>query len=239
MTQGTLAVNADEGSRIGKDMAAWEAAEARLKEDQSMLKQMCAMIGTMKNPLVGAQMVMEQMTNVSGDRVEGLSAASNVDTDLRNQIMGGQTNFNTGGKMTPAQAKEMYDALTKLKAWLENQKALGNKSIMGSDSINNMLDAIKGVATEFGKSWGDPAKMVATMKAWEKQATDGKNSPDLKNIQDQFQTMNQTVSAFATTTNTQLQFQTEQYKQFLGIFNDVNSTYLKFVGTMVRNQKTS
>jgi hypothetical protein len=110
---------------------------------------------------------------------------------------------------------------------------------MGSDSINNMLDAIKGVATEFGKSWGDPAKMVATMKAWEKQATDGKNSPDLKNIQDQFQTMNQTVSAFATTTNTQLQFQTEQYKQFLGIFNDVNSTYLKFVGTMVRNQKTS
>jgi len=239
MTHGTLAVNPEEGSRIGKDMAAWEAAEARLKEDQSMLKQMCAMIGTMKNPLVGAQMVMQQMTTVSGDRVEGLSAASNVDTDLRNQVMGSQTNFNTGGKMTPAQAKKMYDALNKLKAWLENQKALGNKSIMSPDSINNMLDAIKGVATEFGKSWGDPAKMVATMKAWEAKSKDGKSSPDLKNVQDQFQTMNQTVSAFATTTNTQLQFQTEQYKQFLGIFNDVNSTYLKFVGTMVRNQKTS
>lgn len=239
MAHAALAVTQEESPRLGKDMAAWERSELRLREDQSMLKKMCAMIGTMKNPLIGAQMVMEQMTNVSGDRVEGLSAASNVDTDLRNQVMGSQTNFNTGGKMTPKQAKEMYNALKKLKVWLENQKALGNKSIMSPDAINNMLDAIKGVATEFGKSWGDPAKMVATMKAWEAKSKGGKSSPDLKNVQDQYQTMNQTVSAFATTTNTQLQFQTEQYKQFLGIFHDVNSTYLKFVGTMVRNQKTS
>jgi len=238
MAQTQVQAVPEQGSRIGKDMLAWERSEERLKTDEATLKQMCAMIGTMKNPLIGAQMVMQQEMGVQGDQVEGLSAASNVSTDIRNQVMGGQSDFNNGGKMTTKQAEQMYQAIKNLKGWLEKQKDLGSKSIMSPDGINNMLEAIKGISGEFGKSWGNAADMVKQMNTWENEAKDGKNSPQLKDIQDQFQTMNQTVSAFATTTNTQLQYETEQYKQFLGIYNDVNSTYLKFIGTLVKNQKS-
>ncbi|NGX46378.1 MAG: hypothetical protein K940chlam2_01568 [Chlamydiae bacterium] len=238
MAESTTQAVPGEGSRIGKDMLAWERSEARLKIDEAKLKQMCAMIGTMQNPLIGCQMVMQQEMYVQGDQVEGLSAASNVSTDIRNQVMGGQSDFNAGGTMTDKQAKQMYQAIKKLKSWLEHQASLGKKSIMSPDGIKNMLGAIKGISDAFGKSWGNPAAMVTQMTTWEKLNADGKSAPKLKAIQDQFQTLNQTVSAFATTTNTQLQYQTEQYKQLLGIYNDINSTYLKFIGTLVKNQKS-
>ncbi len=237
-THAAAAAAPPEGSGINKDMQAWERAEARLKQDEYLVKQLCAMIGSVSNPLDVARMIMMQMTNVSGDQIEGLSAASNVDTDIRNQVMGGQTDFNAGGKMTAKQAKQMYQALNKLKAWLEHQKSLGDKSIISPDAIKNILEAIKGIAGQFGKSWGNAKDMAADMSSWENKAKKGKDAPQLKSIQNQFQTINQSVSAFATTTNTQLQYQTEEYKQYLGEFNDVNQTYLKLIGTMIKNQKS-
>ncbi len=70
MAQAQVQAVPAEGSRIGKDMLAWERSEERLKIDEATLKQMAAMIGMLQNPLIGAQMVMQQERVVQGDQVE-------------------------------------------------------------------------------------------------------------------------------------------------------------------------
>ena len=96
-----------------------------------------------------------------------------------------------------------------------------------------------GLLGAFGSSWGDASKMDSTMATWISDMKSGQNVPDLKNLQDGFQTINQSVSEFSSTTNTQLQFVENQFKQGMGEENSAIQAYQKMNSNTIRHFTSS
>jgi hypothetical protein len=96
-----------------------------------------------------------------------------------------------------------------------------------------------------GNSWNDkpgtPAGSgIADAILWGvHQQNGGQYSPVLKGISDGLQTVNQSVSALSTSTNTKLQFQSEQYKQGLGILSDLEQGVEKEMAKYIQGQQQS
>lgn len=243
--------------QLAKDLEAWLEAQMQLDQDKKILQKLLLALHTMKNALFGCQEVMNQMMNINGDKVAGLSAVDNVDSDLRGMLSKAQGDWNdavnnapTDGSdnMTPkekAALQDMVDTIQSLESFLKWQGSLGDKSILDASDVNNILDQIKSIKDAFGQTgnqpnWGNLDQMGIQLNTWiYNQDNEGNSSPQMQTIQGALQVINQSTSALSTTTNTNLQFTTEQYKQFMGILQTTQDAYLKFTATSVQNEKTN
>ncbi|MBS0629831.1 MAG: hypothetical protein JSS30_06370 [Verrucomicrobia bacterium] len=243
--------------QIAKDLAAYEAAQEAYQFDCQEIQRLAAALSHMKNPMFGVQEVMSAVMNMSGDQISTLSAMDNIDTDMRNMLQDAQNGCNTlqtapgnpdvPSKQQIADAQQIINNIDGLEAFLKWQQSLGKDSIFDQGTISNMLSAIKNIKGDFTESdgsgqtinvWGNASGMAAWLMLANQNAGNGYDSA-LKTLQDGFQTLNQSTSALSTTTNTQLQFQTEQYKQYLGIDQSSIQAYLKLTSAMIQNEKTS
>lgn len=229
-------------NQIKGDIKAYEEALLRLKMDKQMIAKLLKMVKTMKNPLLGAQELMLALMGYNGDKVAAFSDVANIDSDIRSMITGGQGAFNNTLDSKTAEfsskIKQFIKEIDGLEAFLKYEKALGKKSPLDGSTLNTMLNAIKSVKTAFGTNWGNVKNMEADIKIW----TNPKNRttyPALRSIQDAFHTLTQSASALSTTANTQLQYETEQYKQFMGETEGTMQSYLKAIQASIQNQRSS
>lgn len=250
--------------QLAKDLQAYELAQEQYKADCKEIQQLAAALASMKNPMFGVQEVMGAVMNMSGDQISALSSLDSVDTDLRGLLQGAQNAFNGlgndapnmgNGKVDPkdvAYGQTILDNITQLENFVKWQQSLGDKSPFDSGTLDNLSSAIQDIKGAFDikgapSAWGNPGAMAGDIMTWVNQSNNGSGggngggtyAPQLKAITDGFETTNQTVSALSTTTNTQLQFTTEQYKQYLGIDQSSIQAYLKLTSAMIQNEKTN
>lgn len=227
------------------DLKAWEEAQAQEAKDKAELLKMAAMISTMGNPLVGAQMIMMQVMQVQGDQAGSLAAVDNIESDIRGGVTTAQGDMNSmNGDVTSgnqnqlnADTQKFSDAVDALQEFLNS---FGTNGPISPSDIASMTSEINGIKSHFGSDWGNGSAMAGTFENWvQEQNQQGMNSPDLAGIQTGFQTLNQYASAFSTTTNTALQYTTQVFQQIEGITNDTMQTYQKLVSGFVNNQRAS
>lgn len=236
---------------LAQDLQAYMEAQLQLQQDKDLLQKLLLMLHTMKNSMYGAQLVINQMMTINGDKVASLSAVDNIDSDLRGMLSRAQSDYNDiidgssgqqNGNPSPAQIaslKDMVATIADLNAFLDWQKSLGPNSIIDGNDIDNMQNAIAGIKGVFQGSWDDINEMGCLMNTWVYNQNTGQTSTEMQAIQNNFQTINQSTSALSATTNTSLQFTTEQYKQFMGIDQSAQDSYLKGNLASIQNQKSN
>ena len=231
--------------QIGKDLEAYLEARMRLKMAEAEVKKLAAMLGSMKNVMWGVQEFMAAVMGMQGDQIGGLAAVDNLDSDLRSEVGSGESTFNgieNGGSnfgKKVSEAKKLIQLIDQMEAFLKYEKSLGNKSVFGQGAIKNLQDAINSIKSTFGGHWGQPSVMADLIAGWVRAEKKGKYEGPLKTIQDAFQTLNQSTSALSTTTNTQLQFKTNEYKQTMGMDESIIEGYMKSLSAMVNNQRSN
>lgn len=247
--------------QLSKDLLAYLEAMEILEEVWQKIKAMAAGLKHMKNVMYGVIEIMNMFQNIEGAKMRVLSSVDNVDSDLRSLVTSSQgavnaiTGSQTGKVITPnakqeAEAQKFYDGIQQIQAFIDAHG--GAKGIAGDSILKNLQEAINNIKTEFGwksnkqpGAWGNKKAMAERFLEWARMSRSAKDggtgtfSPQLRNIQFGFQQLNQTVSALSTTTNTQLQFTSEMFKQFLGIAASAMESYQKGNLQMVQNQKTN
>ncbi|MDN3505970.1 MAG: hypothetical protein P0S96_01930 [Simkaniaceae bacterium] len=236
--------------QIKKDLEAYMEAMELLQEDRAKLKEMAKQLSHMKNVMYGVVEIMNMFQNVEGAKVRSLSAVDNIDSDIRSQVTEGQGSINsiTSGKgtghdgLTPT-LKQKLEAL-RLVLFVKQMQAFidahgGAKGLVGKSALAQMQDAINKIKGAFGKDWGNPKDMAALLLSWVHDSHSGTAVPQMKDLQFGFEELNQQVSALSTVTNTNLQFTSEMFKNFLGIDETAMQTYQKFNLQMVQNQKSN
>jgi|GEM_PF-6423925 len=236
--------------QLRKDLEAYMEAMELLQQDRSKLKAMAKELGHMKNTMYGIVEIMNMFQNVEGAKVSAFSSLDNVDSDVRSQITGaeGAVNAMAAGKSagTPGHdptKKEVAEA-AKLVAFVKEIQGFmdregGGSKVIGKGTLKNLQDAINNIKSVFKTAWGNPTAMAERMNEWTAGTKGGRFSPELKNLQFGLQQANQTVSAMSTSTNTQLEFVTNMFKQFLGIDETAMQSYQKGNLTMVQNQRSN
>jgi hypothetical protein len=236
--------------QLRKDLLAYLEAMELLQQDEKKLLEMAKHLSHMKNAMYGVMEIMNMFQNIDGAKISALSALDNVDSDIRTQITGaeGEVNAMSGEKSTGKpghdptkkeveQAKKLVAFINSIQAFLEQEG--GNSKIMGKGTLSNLEDAIKNIKGVFKSSWGNPKEMAERMNEWIAGSKKGKFSPELKDLQFGLQQANQTVSALSTSTNTQLEFVTNMFKQFLGVDESAMQAYQKGNLTMIQNQRSN
>ena len=228
-----------------KDLEAWLEAEMMLQQMREELKKMAAGLSHMHNVMYGVMEIMNDFQNIEGAQIRGLAAVDNLDSDLRGAVTGAQTGFTgavSGKNTNPTMAQKLIDEIKEIQAFINYEKdqgLLGKKTVMDKATLSNLQSAIDGIKAAFGSSWGNATEMATEAQSWANQSGTGKYNPNIKNVQDNLQTLNQTTSALSTATNTQLDFTTKEFQQFLGIDESAIQAYQKLDSTTIHNQRSN
>lgn len=240
---------------LAKILAQYEEDMSILAEVKEKLKKLAAGIKNTGNVMLEVIEVFSLFQNAQGSQMRVLSDVDNLDSTLRGKLSAGQSGWNTMGgtggaskngkhqkewmyNLTPKGqngAKQLMEELHQIEQFIKYEKGLGGKSILDGDSLNNLQKAIDSIKTNFGKAWGDPAAMERDMQEWTGLVDGGNQVPNLKNIQDNFQTINQSVSELSSTTNSRLQFVENEFKQALGMQNSAQQAYQKMNSNTIRH----
>jgi len=250
----------DLNPQTAQDWAAYENAIAQYNLELKEIQELAAMLvhakGQFGYNMYQVMEVVDAVNNKGGDQVGILSATENFSTDLRNLLQDAQNNYNgllgDGKDYTDPTPAEMAEAaqfkqdLDQIQAILDWQQSPSCKNpIIDKGTSDNISSAIKNIKDALGDSWNDkpgtPAGSgIADAILWGvHQQNGGQYSPVLKGISDGLQTVNQSVSALSTSTNTKLQFQSEQYKQGLGILSDLEQGVEKEMAKYIQGQQQS
>lgn len=248
MHQGKIPVCPVVGKQFYKDLEAYEMAMQLLHKVEKEIKKMASGLSHMKNIMFGVTEIMNEFQNVEGAKVRVSSDVQNIDSDMRKQVTEAQGIINhyqdgvkAKGSVTPKQ-KEAMEQLCSLIHTLNDELGMlkNTPSLKASGFVQNMEEGIKSITGAFPRdSWDKPAYMAAWLTIAVRDEDKGKTSPMLKNIQFGFQTLNQTTSALSTSTNTQLQYATDMFKQFLGIDETSMEAYQKLNLQMIQNEKSN
>jgi len=246
--------------QTAQDWAAYENAIAQYNLELKDIQKLAAMLvhakGQFGYNMYQVMEVVDAVNNKGGDQVGILSATENFSTDLRNLLQDAQNNYNglLGATNSPDEPTPQEDAMAeKFKEDIDQIQAIldwqGSPScqnpIIDKGTLNNINTAIQNIKDAAGTTWNDlpgapPGSNLAEniMTAVSNQ-NGGQYSPMLKGISDGLQTVNQSVSALSTSTNTKLQFQSEQYKQGLGILSDLEQGVEKEMAKYIQGQQQS
>ncbi|NGX39503.1 MAG: hypothetical protein KR126chlam1_00832 [Chlamydiae bacterium] len=234
---------------VHSSLIQWEQAMGQYNLEKQDLQKLLAMLHTMKNPMFGVMLVMNKIQDIQGAQVTAFSDVMNVETGLRDTFGTMQTEMNDATSSS-ASSKHMTDFLNhynQLQTFLSYEKSLPeNERVIDSSSLSSLQSSLSSIADVFNSGstdFGNAQAMTWDLQAWggTKGVTDPTNGDYSKHwakLQNAFQTLNQTVSALSTTTNTQLQYLTQQFKQFLGEFQSASQSLLKYTATTVRNQRS-
>ncbi len=143
--------------------------------------------------------------------------------------------LSTNPPPTQAQLKQFADyvslvqTMSGLGSFSKGPDGKDYNAILGGDSKN--------ISDWFGKDWGDDKKMLDDLN--NSSSTTPPDSQKLKQLNNDFQTINQTVSTLGTSVNTQLSFYTNDYNQVLGIFDNALKDVNAEDSTFVQNSRAS
>ncbi len=229
--------------QLAKDLEAIMEARMELSAIEQKIKKLAAALKTMKDPLLGIQEIMGLVMNESGAKIKGLSAVDNLDSDLRSMLGTAQSAFNTAAdpknvKERTEMTKKMMDIINELQAFVKEQEGAGKNAVVGPADLKNIQGAIDSIKSPFGSNWGKPSKMGADILDWTSDNKKGAYTKQLRGVTNGFQTLNQSVSALSTTTNTKLSYEVEQFKQVMGMMESDNQLILKTQMTEVGNQRS-
>lgn len=238
----------------------WLAEKAALavmySQIQTLLKKMEEAVKHHKDVSMLLQKESYMFSEFEGDKTTSISDMDQLLTAMRNGLNDAQTDFNgiagdtstdggnpTSGDVTEAQ--NMMNEINGLQAVLNYIKAYNKANpdhpMMDPTMVKNLQDAINNITGPFGSAWtnNDASAVAKDIQQWVNSANSGSVDGGYKTLVSAFQTLNQTVSALSTTTNTMLQSQVELVKQLLGIMEAVNQSIVKLTLTEVNNQKVS
>jgi len=205
--------------------------------------------------------ILPDVLGIQQDQMNVLADSQNIASDLRSFVTSMQSDFNTGALATQGDMTDLYlnaDSLNYWTGYLSNSANFPDPANPGKNftppldptdagQIQNMMSDIQekfSHGTEGqGADWGNPTQMAADMSNWFSAPPSGANptSPatQIKAIQGDLQQANSAVSTQATTTQTQEQFFTNQYNQFVGVTNSLQQSFASENTASVNNQKTS
>ena len=224
--------------QLDADQAALEQAMLLREQMDEQRKKLLAMAAAIKNPFEAmVVLMMNVIPSEMSEQEAGISelaGSSNIMSDLRRMLADAQKGISDAGNTTDAEGQALVNFVNQLEAKLNDPNFPVDPSTKA-----NILDALKDIKDSFGADWGSGAGVAADLNAWGKvDPSNPQPSAFLKDVSNDLQTINQSVSAMSTTTNTQLQFQTEQYKQIMGTFNDMLKTLIQQNATPIQNFKS-
>lgn len=227
--------------QLRKDLEEYLLDMKLLQEELQKIKKMAAELKHMKNVMYGVMMIMNEFQTYQGQKVKALSDLDNVDSDLRAEVNDGQEGMNgmSGTNNSASEAKKLIEFVKQIQAFIDREAGKGGKGIIDKATLQNLENAIHSIKEAFGKDWGNAAEMAKDVKWWIEQSKNGKYFPALKNIQDAFQELIGSTSALSTSTNTELDFTTKLFQQFLGIDETTMQSYQKSTASMVQNQRSN
>lgn len=239
-----------EDPNLQQDLAAIAQAQQEYEKMKEKLQQMVMLLQSCGNPLIAAQDIMMLTMDMQGQSVTVLAGVDNLASDLRSDITNIESDFNqigsdiTDGQNTPTEKTEadiaaLYAQVDSIEQFLKSQQALGSNSPIDQGNITNMLGQIEALKGPFGGAWDNAVQAYPDVADWFANAWGGQPSPEIQTIENAAQTLDQSVSAFSTTTNTKEQVAGQTYTQEEGIVNDTMKTYMQLVTGFVNNQKSS
>lgn len=192
-------------------------------EDLTALQNACAALKAIKD--AGARLMyvvtvlFPALMKTREANIGMLSDGMNVNTDMRNEMAKAQDAINDMKGKTPndsiIDAAKFVTAMNNLKVMVQKSADAG---IIDPQSASALQNAIKGITSQFPNTNGhiNPVDVANLVPKWWGSTT---SSPQIKNIFNGFQSVNQTVSALSTSTGTQFSFYTNQYNQVLNLYN--------------------
>ena len=203
------------------------------------LKKLAAGIKNTGNVMLEVIEVFGLYGDSQGGQIKTLSDVDNLDSTLRSKISAAQSDSNDMQNGGTSQTQDMINEVQQIENFIQFEKGKGDDSILDQTSLANLKSAIEQIKGNYGNDWGNASKMDNDMSGWIAQLNSGTNVPQLKNLQDGFQTVNQSVSQFSASTNTSLQYVENQYKQRLGEENSAMQSYQKMNSNTIRHFTSS
>lgn len=246
----------DPAANFNDYLQQWEDAKKKALQDQlalaSAIQQMMAMLhsGNAFGAMMMAQMmVMPAAMQTQGDQMAILGATENLATGVRAFITDLQSLYNEGGNMSKDDATKFSHELAELKAILAggvNDSQDGGNSWLNPDDKANMLQAIQTMEGQFGGEQKGgmltPTVIQSDMIAWFKtdQTTNerAKSSAAQTAIQGSCQTLNNSISAQASSTVAAEQYQSNIYNQLTGLVTNMFQGTAALLKASIQNEKS-
>jgi hypothetical protein len=198
------------------------------------------------------------------DSMNMLADSQNISSDLRNFNNSIQDDFNAGGNITYPQAQDLYNNVNDLNTWAKFLSTAQPGGWTTADAPLSAANATEienntaGIENSFEGNGGsgnwNPSTIQQDMANWfatpVTELPNGPNyvptpssdpagpAPEIKAIQGNTQQINSAVSSQATTLNTQIQFFTGQYNQFVNVQSSLQKSQISQDNSFVSNQKT-
>lgn len=200
--------------------------------------------------------VMPTVMSVQGDSVGQVGASMNIASACQEFVTQMQNDINNGANITPDQAadflkqlKGLYDAI---KAELNLPK---DQQWIDPSTAQNLLNGLTSLSGEFSVGMNpddlaniDPALIAQDINIWVTQPTadntgqtGAPNESGLQHMQGiggDFQTNNNVVGAQNQTLNAEMQFQSGNYNQYMGIVKSMLQATQQSLQVMVQNLKS-
>jgi len=197
------------------------------------------------------------------DSMNMLADSQNISSDLRNFNNSIQNDFNAGSAVTPAQAQDLFNNVNDLNTWAKFLSTGQSGGWTTADAPLSAANATEiennttGIKTAFEGNGGaanwNTTNIKTDMQQWFATPISelpGPNqptppnpnpagpAPQIKAIQGDTQQINSAVSSQATTLNTQIQFFTGQYNQFVNVQSSLQKSQISQDNSFVNNQKS-
>ena len=256
--------NNPNNTNMNNDVQQWVEDNDQMQADKATLNAALASMGKdlTSGNTDGALMLLftAVLPGVLGYQQDSMSMlGENITSDLRNFNNNIQSDFNAGGNITSAQAQDLVNNVNDLKTWttfLSTAQSGGwssaNAPLSASDAseIQENANDIQNQLTNNGKlGWNSKtvqtdmndwfAAPVAALPSGSTTPTDPTQpNPAIKAVQGDNQQINSAVSSQATTLNTQIQFFTSQYNQFVNVDSSLQKSQISQDNSFINNQKT-
>jgi hypothetical protein len=209
----------------------WEDAQNQYKIDlgtlQAAIQTMMQMVqsGNVQGALQYGEMnVMQDAMNLQGDNLNILGGAENLATSMRGFVTGTQNIFNEGSKLQTdnAGAVNFANWLNSMYQDVSSDTSPNGPWLDPTDQAN-MLTSLQAIYAAFGATPGqlNGNEVMTAAKNWF--TNTGKNPPNqnITTVQNEFQSLNNSVSSLSTTATTMEQYWSNIFNQMQGLESDM------------------
>lgn len=240
------------GPNIQAELNAYTEDMDLLDEVKAKLKALALAIHDHGNVMYEVIQVFSLYQDVQGGKIRVFTDIDNLDSTLRANLSSAQASWNSllsgafGSNVGVADAQNMITQVTDMQNFIKYEQSLGDHSILDQSSLANLQSALSQITGSWGKDssgnqiWGNATSMSSAVYNWINNGNqNGQYMPQVKDIQDGFQTYNQSVSQCSASTNTSLQYVENQFKQGMGEENSAMQAYQKQDSTIIQNSNRS
>lgn len=245
---------------ITRDCEQYKLAEQELKKIRKEIKQLAANLSHMKNIAYGLVTFFDLNSEMGDTKLKVVASVDNFDSGLRTIANKAQGTINQAAQIAKEMAglkkgspewekldgklvgkmKDLVSEINQLHGILLIAKS---KGMATADGIKPLIDAIKQVTSSFNGNttggedhWGATYNMALAFAAASQGPKSGEYSSMWRSLNDGMQQTIQGVSSMSTSANTQLQFESEQYKKSIQMEQTAMQAEQSMTKSAVNNQ---